>query len=352
MIIRRAGPADLPAVAELLRLVGGVEYDLDLVGSLLGDLDPESYHAWLALDVDRPAGITMLETRTVRCGERSYRAGYWTNLYIRPEYRATKLYPRLPLAMFAGAREVGLDFIYGAIRRQEVARAHLAIGMKQVGVMPVLAQPLRPFSLIAKHMRWGAAAALLGRGPDAVYRAVLGLRRPAAGRDLAIEETPLDSPTLTALTHLARASSGDRIHQAWTEATLRKRLELNWDREPYRLITARRKGRLVAGVVLRLARRDTIRAAVVIEIFGNPSDPAVRSCLEEVRSRAMRMGAEVVLCLPGWDVQGRRVLRSLGYRESPENYVLMWYNSDGVQPDVPMEDPARWMFAFIDHDAF
>ena len=122
MEVRRAGPADLSSVAELVRFLGGREYDIKMA--------PQRY-IWIAFAKGQAVGLTMIEPRILRWGGREYRTGYWTNLFVHEDYRKTKLYPRLTFTMFKGAAEEGLDFVYAAVRRPQVAQGHLAFWDEQ-----------------------------------------------------------------------------------------------------------------------------------------------------------------------------------------------------------------------------
>lgn len=352
--IRRARREDLGAVAELVRLATERDYDVRTVERMVCRLEPDLYHGWLAFAGDKPVGLTMLQAKTLRWGERTFRAGYWTNLFVHPDYRGTRLYPRLPFAMFKGAEEVRIDFLYTVVRRPQVAAAHLAIGMCRIGELPVLAKPLRPVRLIAKYKQLGGRAALLSVFPDGLYAAYLRLRRWRPSREFSIEELEWNSSEVPLLMEILRASAQGRVHQAWTSDSFRHRFEANPDGAPYVLLGVRRKGCLVAGAVYRMAERgNQIRAGVVMEVIHEEKESeAARVCLMEVERRACREGAEVLLALAGWGGNAHEILKQLGYMRSPETYVFMWRKTAAVPENLPVAELWRWRFVFADHDAF
>jgi len=345
MKIRRAGPEDQSEIAELVRRAGGRAYDLKMLGRR---------HVWLAVDGKNAVGLTMLEPRTLQWGGQQYRAGYWTNLFVHPDYRTTMLYPRLTLEMFRWAEEAGLDFVYAAVRRQQVAKAHLAIGMRSIGELPVLAKVLRPGSFLAKYKQLGKPTRLLSRGPDSAYAAYLHLRRPRTPPPFSIEELDWNSCDVSRFLDILCSSVGQRVCQAWTSDSLRFRFENPLDGPPYRLIAARKNGRLVSGAVYRVVERDRqIRLGVVMVVAHEPDEfDAARICLAEIERQAFEQNADVILCLPTPDAMTSGALRELGYRESPETYILMCRMTSRTPERRPAQHLSQWQYAFVDHDAF
>jgi len=343
--IRRAGPEDQSEIAQLVRQGGGREYDLKMLGRR---------QVWLAVDGKSAVGLTMLEPRILQWGGRHRRAGYWTNLFVHPDYRTTMLYPRLVLEMFRGAEEAGLDFVYTAVRRQQVARAHLAMGMHSIGELPVLAKVLRPGSLLAKYKQLGKRARLLSRGPDSAYAAYLHLRRPRTPPPFSIEELDWNSSDVSRFTDILCSSGGERVCQAWTPDSLRFRFEDPLDGPPYRLIAARKNGRLTGGAVYRVVEREKqIRLGVIMLVVHEPNEfDAARFCLAEIERQASAQNAEVILCLPTPGALTKGSLRALGYRESPETYILMCRMTSRTPEGRPAQDLSQWHYAFVDHDAF
>jgi len=342
--IRRAGPDDRQAVAKLVREAGGREYDLKRMPDRV---------VWIACAGERAVGLTMLEPRTLGWEDEDWEAGYWTDLYIDPAYRRTTLYPRLASAMFQHAREAGLAFVYAAVRRPEVARAHLAIGMTKADDLPVLAKPLLPASLIAKYKRLPPAFSILGAGLDVTYAAFLRCRRRLSPR-WPVEELPWTQANVEQWLELRQRSASSRLHQAWTPASLLRRLEEDPDGAPYLLLGARTNGRLAAAAVYRLIhRRSAIRTGVILEIAHEENGlAALEACLWEIERRASEQGAEVILCLPTPEAMANGALKELGYRESPERYILMYRMTSRTPARQPAPGLSGWHYAFVDHDAF
>src|SRR5437764_3666237 len=142
--IRRAVSSDVPHIAEIMRSVSDRDHPVENVRAMTGDLAPDEFYVWLAVADNDPVGLTMLEACILEHSGCATRAGYWRYLWVRPDQRKTGLYPRLVFTMLAEAAKSGIDLVYGAIRRPDVAAGHLALGMQKVGDIPVFAKPLNP----------------------------------------------------------------------------------------------------------------------------------------------------------------------------------------------------------------
>ena len=153
--IRRAVSSDATQLAEMMRSVSEREHSVESVRAMTADFTPGEFYGWLAVAVDEPVGVTMLEPCILEYKGAQTKAGYWRYLWIDPDQRKTGLYPRLVFTMIAAAPELGIELVYGAIRRPDVVAGHLALGMEKVGEIPVLAKPLNPAALFSKFHRLG-----------------------------------------------------------------------------------------------------------------------------------------------------------------------------------------------------
>ncbi|MGH7804763.1 MAG: hypothetical protein ACREQJ_10475 [Candidatus Binatia bacterium] len=337
---------------ELLSLRDGREWDQRSTDWFFCELEPSRCLAWLAWDGARPIGVTSVYVRTLALERREWRVGYWANLFVHPDYGNRMLYPRLPLAMQQGSRRAGLDFLYGSIRRQDVADAHLKIGWGEVGTVNVLIKPLRPASLVAKHLSLGRIVRALGVPLDAVFRLFPERSWRGTAKKLAVE--PLSCHDVDALVDgLNRGASG-QVAQRWTHEGWRERFRQTREGGQY-FSFASRAGDLPSGAVVgRVAiRGEGIRAGVVMDVIANSDreEDAVPALLTAER-RAYREGAEAMLFLDGLGPELGGIVRRLGYRASRETYRTIVWPKTVLAERPELADVARWRFAFADHDAF
>lgn len=353
--IRRAGPADLTRIAELVRLETERDYDDAAVANKLKGLRPGEYLCWLAEEGGRAIAMTMMEPRDVVAVGRTWRAGYWTNLFVRKEYRATTLYPRLVRTMFREMSGEGLEFLYAAIRRPQVSEAHLAIGMQRAGEAPVLGKPLRPMRLLAKHRGINALAGWVSFIPDALFGAALAARPMFRRSGVVLSESAWTDDDLSALLRIRESSAQNHMRWAWTVDTMRERFAGNPDGDRYRLICARAAdGRVVAGVVHRHAvRGNNIRAGVILDLFVEPHYvSAGTALLAEAERSARSAGGEVMLYLAGAGHATDAIVRAAGYMRTAETYVLMSKRAGSGTEAGPEPLGEHWRFPFAEHDAF
>jgi hypothetical protein len=278
------------------------------------------------------------------------------HVYTHPDYRNLMLYPRLTRAMVAGVGECGCELLYAAIRRPAVAEAHLKMGFRRVDERPVLAKLLRPCRFAAKYWRLPEPAGRLARPADWLYRLGAAVRGRRPSGDVSVDPIAWSSPELEQLAALWHLPGDARLRQAWTAAALRRRYEANVDGQPYALLGARRGGRPVAAVVYREAVRGPgIRMGPVMDVVHAPGEVAAAGlALAEAERRLLDAGCELMLHLDGLGAEVGQLLAGLGYRKTPERYVLMRWPRPAEKhlPDLPPGDRAGWRFAFGDHDAF
>lgn len=352
--IRETGPADLDAVVSLLSERDERPLRRDAVQRNLCGLDPEHLRGWIALVGEEPAGLTTVYTRTMRWGDRTLRAGYWSHLFVREKHRRLMLYPQLVFAMNKGARAAGVDVVFTGTRRPQVAESHLKMGFTQIGAPRVWFRPLRPFRLVTKHKGLPGVVAALGAPADAVWNALSGLRAPRPGTGVDLRLIAPEEPQIDELAILLNRLGEGRISQVWTGDTLRRRLAGALDGGAYTVVGAFRAERLLGAVVVCITTRGAgIRTGVVLDVAASPEDDALRrALLAHAQRRLAGAGAEVALCLEDGAGAMQAHFRALGWRRSGETYHMVIWPKDAAHPTSPAADFAAWRFTFLDHDAF
>lgn len=353
--IRRAGPADAAALQSLFALRSQTD-EATAADAPLPDLDDPGRRVWLAFAGDRAVGMTGVEERRVCYAGKALQIAYWTGLFVDPSYRGQFVYPQLVLAMFAGLRGAGIRHIYGAIRRQQVAEAHMKMGFSKIGDMAVLAKPLRPALLLARYRRLLRTGAdrpwlrLACGAADAVAGLLIRLQGPYPR--LPAEEVPWNASSLADAASLCARSAAGLASQDWTADELRSRYA--GDAAGYRLLMVREQGRPAAMAILRLVDRpEGIRAAVIMDFVHEPgARRAASSVLAAVERLALDAGCEVALFLDGIPPGELRMVRRRGFLKSPEKYVLLLWYDRGTDPGLLPGDIHSWRFTFGDHDTF
>jgi hypothetical protein len=352
-IIRPAGIGDLPAIRDLLSMRDSRQWDDVSTRWFMRGLDPELCLGWLALAGDRPVAFCNVYLRELRCGQESLRAGYWANLFIDSAYRDRLLYPRLPMAILADAPRHRLSFIYMSVRLPELATAHTRLGVVKLGKMRVLAKPLRPTRLLAKHYRLPIPSGLADPA-DGLYGAWLELTRGRAPVGLTVEEVDPGGSTVEAVVHRLVESSRDRIADRWTPESFRLRYRQTREGTRYFMLVTRSGDEVIGAVIFRLAERDAgIQAGVVMDVVVLPGrEKAIVPSLLEAERRARAAGADLMIFLDGLGPGVSGAMRSIGYLGTPEAYELMVWPKQALAEHPLLADAALWRMGFGDHDAF
>lgn len=353
LFVRATTPADLDAVVDLLSDRDGHRLDRAHVSTSLYGLEPAHLAGWIAFADEKPAGLTTLYLRDQRWADRTIRAGYWSHLFVREEFRRLMVYPQLVLAMMRGIKPLGIDCIFTGTRRPHVAEGHVKLGFAKLGEYRVLYKPLRPFRLLARYKNWPGllrAAALPG---DGAFGAYLAARRPGAPADLSVRAIELSHPAIESVVALLNDAGAGQTSQVWTRNTLRRRLAGTIDGYPYRVLVAEQTGRVAGALIYRLTIRERVAAGVIMEIVTDPRHARAASALLAHAERRFRAeGADTTLFLNGLQTPITGLLRAAGHRTSNETYQMLVWPKTLVPAGAAAANLANWRFSFLDHDAF
>jgi GNAT superfamily N-acetyltransferase len=357
-VVREATPADLPDVVRLLSARDEQPRDPQVVGTYLWGLDPEHTCTWLAFVGDRAVGITMLYLRDMVWPHQesveftTQRAGYWSHLYVEPEFRRQMVYPQLVLAMIRGMAAHGISLIYTATRQPQVAEGHQKLGFALVGTLPLRLRPLRPFRLLAKHKGIKPLAPL--SGPlDALAGLFIRRRKSSA---VTIDEISLTDPRVEEIVALMNSRTDGKVRQMWTAEQFRRRFAITLDGTNYRIVVVNRDGSIVAALVTVIIERgNSISAGVVVTLMAKPTATAqeVATLLADAEEFAYRHQAELMLSLD--ESLNLPQLANVGGKylsAGSESYHLLVYPKKLAKAPYPAAELKNWCFDYADHDAF
>ena len=253
---------------------------------------------------------------------------------------------------------MGLCALYAAVRRQQIADAHLKIGFKKIGEMPVLAKLLRPVSLFAKHKRLVRASdgqvwlRRLCSIPDSIVGLGVRFQGPHPRGPWRVEEMSWTESVREDVSCLHAVANVGTTAQIWTSDLLGARYGMS--EHEYRAIGVWRKDRFVGAAIVRIVdRQGGIRAAVIMNLVSEPEFPGAGSlALAAVERLALGENCDVVLFLDGISEVEARLARRRGYITSPERYTLLLWKDRDIDPAIFPRDRQSWRFSFGDHDTF
>ena len=357
-VVREATPADLADVARLLSARDEHPRTPAIVGKYLWALDSAHTCTWLAYVGDRPVGITMLYLRDMAwpgggsAEPATLRAGYWSHLFVEPEFRRQMVYPQLVFAMLRGMAAHGISIIYTATRQPQVAEGHQKLGFALVGTLPLRLRPLRPFRLLAKHKGIKLPGPLIGL-LDTTARPFIKRRQNSA---VEVAEISLADPRIEGVVALLNGRGDDKVCHAWTAEEFRRRFATTLDGTAYRVLAAMRTGRVVAALVTVLIERgNNIKAGVVITLAAarEATTNEVTTLLAAAETWALQNEAELMLALdaslklpPLTGAKGKYL------STDSESYHLLVYPKKFAQAPYAAAELENWVFDYADHDAF
>lgn len=353
LTVRPTTPGDLDHVLSLLSERDGHPLNRGHLSTALCGLDPAHLAGWIAFADDTPAGLTTLYTRDQRWGDRTIRAGYWSHLFVREEFRRLMIYPQLVMAMMRGIKPLGIDCIFTGTRRPHVAEGHVKLGFARLGEYRVLYKPLRPFRLLARYKKWPALLHAAAAPGDALYSLLLAAKRRGSPAGLSIRPLSVSDPSLGAVVDLLNAAGTGKVSQPWTVDSLRRRLAGTIDGYDYRILIAERAGTTVGAAIDRLTIREGVTAGILMELVTAPdSRDAAAPLLAASETRLRADGADTTLYLDALGPETGELLRRAGHRLSNETYQMLVWPKTLVPAGSAAADLANWRFSFLDHDAF
>jgi hypothetical protein len=273
-------------------------------------------------------------------------AGLPCQLVVTRSLRNTPLFLQLEMQLLSQYQQAGIDFVCGPVR-DHVLRAHLVMGFRAVGSLPVYARPYR-LSRLARHY--------LGRGVQ--YAAVKTLLRLAElplqffphRRSRGINVVPVETFDTRTAAEIEHLCSQLGLHALRTAAVLNWRFFQCPDRS-YLVFVARNAGQCLGYVALRrmpMHEFDTL--AIVDLVFPSARPDVGRALLAAVHDRAVGMQVDLAVCMFNANSPLIPVLRRCGFLRTSEAFTIIVHQPKDASFRVDMETLKNWHYTWFEHD--
>jgi hypothetical protein len=351
-VIRDCSAEDVPGIAALQR-----DVDPEL------QLPAEQFIAfWQWLCRDSPFGAAKSLVGTDGGGEviaheavvpfpverdgRQLASGLPCQLVVARHFRGKPVFLQMELRLMSEYPRSGIDFVAGIVR-DRILRAHLALGFRVVGQLPVYARPYRVASL-ARHylgpgLRYGMLKPLL-------HAAEWPLRICLSGPVRRVEVARIEAFDDEAAASLEAVSRQLGMH------TRRSAALLNWrffdcpDRS-YQVYLARGVTPGLGYVALRPMRMHDFEALAVVDLVFPPDRPDVgRALLRQMHRVALETRVDLAACMLNPASPLLPVLRRFGFLRTPEAFSLVVHQPKGSPMPVDAETFQHWHYTWLDHD--
>lgn len=352
--IRDAQEDDVPSIA---RLYAGVEPSDPITADEYGRMwrwlhlrnPPARRKVLVGID---PSGEVVGHVGLVPFAFRTATAkvveGFPCQLMVAEHLRHSLLYPQLVKRLLREYASAGFDGAYALIVRPRVLQANIALGFRQLGVVPVHARPYR------------ISRALVGRLPNerlagpawaagTLAERILRVRIPWRTRGLLVEPVRRFDRTFDQLLDAAQAG--------WLYRATRSAEILNWrfieapDRA-YRVLAVWAGGEPVGYVALRRMTMQGFDVLAVVDLLVHPRHQAnaARALLAAVHELALNMRVELSACLMSPHDPLRRRLLESGFLPTPQRFALVIHQPNGQEQAVDPTVFPRWRVTWFDHD--
>jgi len=284
----------------------------------------------LAAEADgRLVGLRMFLRWRFRCGEREIAAVRAVDTVTHPDWQGKGIFTRLTLELLRRVEEDGVAFVFNTPNRASRA-GYLKMGWHDVGRVPVLVKPLRPWRMLFG----GSPGSAVSAG-----RTVSG----EAGKPLGEEPLPGTVPVAELL---ASEASGDlRLSPPEGERrlqTARSAAYLHWRYQAIPDIAYRaawrQEGNATVAAIVRPRRRRGRRELSVSEVLETRAAHSPHLTGTLLRELAESTGVDYAATSAPDDQKTRHALRRGGFRTVPTG--TPWLTVRPIASTTPA--PTQW----------
>lgn len=276
---------------------------------------------------------------------RKLTAGFPCLLVVAHEFRRVPLFFQLELRLAQQYPAAGIDFAF-TIVRDYILRAHLALGFRRLGLLPVYARPYRLRRLAGRYLGDGVMARLAA---PLLRVAELPFRVPPARRVGCVEIVAVDEFDEKFAEDIAPICASLGIHTQRTAAMLNWRFRQCPGRD-YQVYAAREQSAVRGYIALRRIPMHEFDALAIVDLLFPPEQPKIgRALLLAAHRTALEMGVDLAAGVFNPHSALLPVLKRFGYLKTPEGFSLITHQPAGATPFT--EDTFRaWHYTWFEHD--
>jgi hypothetical protein len=341
----KARPADLDVEREAL--VGLLERNLpDLAHRrrfdwLYRDNPAGRAWAWFVYDegTKEIVGVASVFPHDVWIGERLERCGQVGDFAVDATHRSLGPAVMLQRATFEPVDGGALAFCYDCPPHDQGMATFRRLGIDATCRTEQFARPLRAERLVEKRLGRGPVAATVTALANGLLRVRSGRRHAEPGVEIGEHPGRFDAE----FSRLDRevGAAGVVRSRRWAE-------DLNWryrddPLHQYRVLTARRRGQLLAFVVVSTAGDD----AVVVDLFGRLSGDLAAALLNAAAAALRSAGVQTLRMTVGEDAAGREAMSRGGFRPRGQGPRIVAYAGRAERVRAALS-PSAWAIRPVD----
>ncbi len=291
------------------------------------------------------AHMAMVPFKYLKTGQ-FFMGGLICQLMVAEAFRKELLFLQMELRILKEYKEAGIDFAYGLLNRPKVLKAHLALGFRQLGILPVYARPYKLDSITSYFFKSKILSGL--------FKPIVFLLNPF----LRLRWYPSSKLEICEVKHFDSDIDGfcESVQTYFSCSAFRNSDILNWrftqlSERKYQIIIARDKGTVVGYVVLRRMKMKGIQTMVIVDMLFSPDRSDVgKALLKTIHKEAARSNVEISACLLNPHSPLLPVLKKFGFLKTPESFSLIVHRSN--DSPVPSNGCSfdKWHITWFDHD--
>jgi hypothetical protein len=271
--------------------------------------------------------------------------GFICQLMVEEAFRKSLLFASLESKILHGYPSRDIHFSYGLIDDPAVLKAHMAMGFKKKGKVPVYARPYKVFRILKKMVSdsvWKSLLIFLGWPVIKIGEYLLRIRTKQSG-DL-FEASEFGE----GFTRLFK-----KMKAVFPAAALRTPEVCNWrffgNPERKYCVLGVKKGRDTAAyAVLRPMAMKNFYVMAVVDFFFPPDDSnAGKELFREIHRRSLEEGVDMAVCLLRSDSFLTERLRKSGFIKTPEFFTSVIHIP---KDEEDFTERKKWHLTWFDHD--
>lgn len=300
--------------------------------------------AWFVYDegTKEIVGVASVFPHEVWIGERLERCGQVGDFAVDATHRSLGPAVMLQRATFAPVDAGALAFCYDCPPHDQGMATFRRLGIDATCRTEQFARPLRAERLVDKRLGRGPVAATVTALANGLLRASSARRRTEPGVEIGEHTGRFDAEFSRLDREVGEIGGADVVRSR------RCAEDLNWRYRDdplhrYRVLTARRRGELLAFVVVSTAGDD----AVVVDLFGRLAGDLAAALLDAAAAVLRSAGVQTLRMTVGEDAAGREAMRRGGFRPRGQGPRIVAYAGRGGQVRAALS-PSAWAIRPVD----
>ena len=270
--------------------------------------------------------------------------GFFCELMVRNDFRNTLLFFNIEKRLIDTYKSKNIDFIYGLINKKKVLKAHLALGYRRVGLIPVFVRPINLKNIFNKLINDKILIFILKPVFLIIEYLMNNYNYKKTELNIIFEKVNEFSKEMNSINL--------RMEKQFDIFPLKNKKILNWrfvdsPNRQYNIYLVKKKSKILGYYVSRKTKMKNFNVLAIVDLFiFDNEDGTVQAILNHINDKSSIANVDFIGCMMNPKNPVLKLFKKNLFIRTNQTFTLITHGLKGSSEKLFQ----NWFITWFDHD--